>query len=61
MEKLIIQNSEIIEEFSWVSAPIDGFEESGILNTYLNNHANYLEYPQDLHAIQPNYFATAES
>ena len=56
MEKLIIQNQDIIQEFSWVSAPIDGFEESGILNTYLNNHANYVEYPQDLHAIQPNYF-----
>ena len=51
MEKLIQANSDIVEEFSWVSASIDGFEESGIVKTYLNNHANYVEYPQDLHAI----------
>ena len=51
MEKLIQANSDIVEEFSWVSASIDAFEESGIVKAYLNNHANYVEYPQDLHAI----------
>jgi hypothetical protein len=44
-----------------VSAAIDGFEESGIVRAYLTNHASYTEYPQDLHAVQPNYFETTES
>lgn len=51
MEKLIQANSDKIEEFSWVSAAIDAFEQSGVVKTYLNNHANYVEYPQDLFAI----------
>ena len=51
MEKLIEADSDKIEEFSWVSAAIDSFEQSGIVKTYLNNHANFVEYPQDLFAI----------
>ena len=45
MEKLFQANSHIIEEFSWVSASIDSFDESNIVKAYLNNHANYVEYP----------------
>lgn len=58
LEQIMEMNNHIIDQFSWVSAPLHSFEDSYIVKSTLNDLQARAEMDQDLHAIMPNYFET---
>lgn len=61
IENFIKANLNIIKSHSWVTAPLDDFDDSPVLSTKINNMVSFRDYPQTVYAIQPNYFETAET
>jgi len=59
LEEILLANGHIIDEFSWVTAPIDRFAGSRLLSVSVDDMTNHMPFPQDLYGIQPNYFETA--
>ena len=61
VEKILEANDHIIENFSWITASINNFEDSFVVKTHLDNLVNIRPVPIKLYATQPNYFETAET
>lgn len=61
VEKILEANDHIIENFSWITASINNFEDSFVVKTHLDNLVNIRPMPIKLYATQPNYFETAET
>lgn len=51
-------NNHIVDEFSWVSAPLHQYENSVVNKVTLNDLQHRSEMDQDFHGIMPNYFKT---
>ena len=49
-------NNHIINEFSWVTAPLNNYEDSYVIKAGLNDHQYRNEMEQEFHGIMPNYF-----
>lgn len=49
-------NNHIIDEFSWVTAPLQNFEDSYVQRSGLNDFMFRNEMEQEFHGIMPNYF-----
>lgn len=61
IENFIRSNPNIIRQHSWVTAPLDNFENSPVLATHIDNMVSFRQLQQSVYAIQPNYFEAAES
>lgn len=51
-------NNHIIQEFSWVTAPLHAYEDSHISKVLMHDYMERFESDLDFHGIMPNYFAT---
>ena len=49
-------NNHIIDQFSWVTAPLNQFEDAYIEKATLNDLQFRSELDQEFHGIMPNYF-----
>ena len=58
LEQIMLMNNHIIEEFSWVTAPLHAYENSHVTKATINDMQNRGEMDQDVFGIMPNYFAT---
>lgn len=58
LEQIMAHNDHIIEEFSWVTAPLNQYDGSWISKAGLNCHSFRSEMDQEFHGIMPNYFDT---
>ena len=58
LEQIMLMNNHIIEEFSWVTAPLHSYENSHVTKATVNDIQNRGEMDQDIFGIMPNYFAT---
>ncbi len=58
LEQIMQMNNHIIDEFSWVTAPLNNYEDSYIIKSGLNDHQCRGEMDQEFHGIMPNYFET---
>ncbi len=58
LEQIMLMNNHIIEEFSWVTAPLHSYENSHVTKATINDVQNRGEMDQDIFGIMPNYFAT---
>jgi len=56
LEQIMAMNNHIIEEFSWVTAPLNKFEDSYVIRSGINDHQQRSEMEQEFHGIMPNYF-----
>ena len=61
IEKILEANEHIIDSFSWITASINNFEDSLVIQTHIDSLANARPIPLKLYATQPNYFETAET
>ena len=61
VEQVLEANEHIIENFSWVTAAINNYEDNFVVKTYADNLVNVRSIPIKLYATQPNYFETAET
>ena len=61
VENFIRQNQDKIKSHSWVTAPLDNYEDSHVIGASINNMVSFRSFPQSVYAIQPNYFQTADS
>ena len=51
----------IIKSHSWVTASLANFDKSPVVQASIDNFVQFRNMPQNIYAIQPNYFETAES
>jgi hypothetical protein len=58
LEQIMLMNNHIIEEFSWVTAPLHSYENSHVIKATVNDYQNRGEMEQDIYGIMPNYFST---
>jgi len=58
LEQIMLMNNHIIEEFSWVTTPLNGYDKSHVQKTTINDYANRGEHPNEVHGVMPNYFTT---
>jgi hypothetical protein len=58
LEQIMLMNNHIIEEFSWVTAPLHAYKNSHVTKATINDIQNRGEMDQDVFGIMPNYFAT---
>lgn len=49
-------NNHIIDEFSWVTAPLNNFEDSYVIKAGQSDAMSRGEMEQEFHGIMPNYF-----
>ena len=54
-------NNHIVKSHSWVTAPLDNFENSHVIETKIDNFVSFRQFPQSIYGIQPNYLQTAEA
>ena len=54
----MLMNNHIIEEFSWVTAPLHNYEGSHVVKATINDFENKGEMEQDFYGVMPNYFDT---
>jgi len=57
----MLMNNHIIEEFSWVTAPLHNHDKSHVIKATVTDYQNRGEMDQDIFGIMPNYFATTIS
>ena len=50
------QGKGVIRSHSWTTAPLDNFENAHIMASKIDNMVSFRSFPQDIYAIQPNYF-----
>jgi len=60
-EQVLKHHSDLIEEFSWVTAKMHEFEGTQVSTTYFNDMVAYPHQTVEVHGLQPNYFKTAIS
>lgn len=58
LEQIMLMNNHIIEEFSWVTAPLHNYEGSHVVKATINDFENKGEMEQDFYGVMPNYFDT---
>jgi len=61
IEEFILLNQDKIKSHSWVTAPLDNYENSHVIGSKIDNMVSFRPFPQNVYAIQPNYFETADS
>lgn len=58
-EKVLRDHSDLIDEFSWVTAKMNEFDGATISQTYFSDMGDYPAQTIELQGLQPNYFLTA--
>ena len=51
IEDFIKQNIDKIKSHSWVTAPLDNYEDSHIIGTKIDNFVSFRQFPQELYGI----------
>ena len=50
LEKILEANDHIIDSFSWITSPMNNFDDSFVVKTYVDNLVNFRPIPLKLYA-----------